>query len=94
MTQEIKKIETTEELLKWQEQLYASEEYAVSGKPISDKERDKLVADYLDPHKYQKQLEEVRAYKQKLLEKVEWANQREQLLLSEIHRQEHKHNQP
>lgn len=89
MTQEIKKIKTTEELLKWQEELYASEQYVVSGKPILDKERDKLVADYLEPHKYQQQLEEVRAYKQKLLEKVEWANQREQLLLSEIQRGQH-----
>lgn len=89
MTQETKKIKTTEQLLKWQEELYASEQYAVSGKPISNQERDKLVADYLEPHKYQQQLEEVRAYKQKLLEKVEWANQREQLLLSEI-----QHNQP
>ncbi|OKH45060.1 hypothetical protein NIES2101_27205 [Calothrix sp. HK-06] len=63
----------SEELFKWQEELYASEQYAVSGKPILDKERDKLVADYLEPNKYQQQLEEVRAYKQKLLEKVEWA---------------------
>ncbi|BAZ13189.1 hypothetical protein NIES4071_50280 [Calothrix sp. NIES-4071] len=63
MTQEIKKIGTTEELLKWQEELYASEQYAVSGKSISDKETDELVANYLDPNKYRKQLEEVRAYK-------------------------------
>jgi adenine-specific DNA methylase len=90
VTQEIKKIKTTEELFKWQEELYTSEQYAVSGKPILDNERDKLVADYLEPHKYQQQLEEVRAYKQKLLEKVEWSNQREQLLLSEIQGQ---HNQ-
>lgn len=86
MKQEIKQKMSREELLKWQEELYELEKYAVSGKPISEEQMIKNVKELLDPNFLQNELNSVRAYKQKLLQKLAFADEREQLLLEEIER--------
>ncbi|KYC43315.1 hypothetical protein WA1_14620 [Scytonema hofmannii PCC 7110] len=87
MTQEIKKLKTTEELLKWQEEIYELEKYAIAG-IMSESEQERRVNNLLDKNYYYRHLEKVRANKQKLLEDLAYLEQREQLLLNQISRQE------
>ncbi len=84
MTQEIKKLKTTE-LLQWQEEIYELEKYAFAG-VISDSEQEQRVNNLLDKNYYYRHLEKVRQCKQKLLEDLAFLEQREQLLLAEIDR--------
>ena len=85
MTQEIKKLKTTEELLKWQEEIYELEKYAFAG-IMSESEQERRVNNLLDKNYYHRHLELVRQRKQKLLEDLAYLEQREQLLLTEIDR--------
>jgi hypothetical protein len=87
MTQEIKKLKTTEELIKWQEEIYELEKYASAG-VMSEEEQERRVNNLLDKNYFHRRLEELRAHKQKLLEDLTWVEQREQLLLAEIDRRE------
>jgi hypothetical protein len=87
MTQEIKKLKTTEELIKWQEEIYELEKYASAG-VMSEEEQERRVNNLLDKNYFHRRLEELLAHKQKLLEDLSWVEQREQLLLAEIDRQE------
>lgn len=84
MNHQIKKLTTIPELMEWQEKLYESEQSAVSGREIPEEEQVQLVKELIDPSYIYKQLEEIRAYKQKLSQDLAWASEREQLLLKEI----------
>jgi hypothetical protein len=85
--QEIKQKMSREELLKWQEELYELEKKAVSGKPISEEKMIQNVKELLDPNFLHNELNLLRDYKQKLLQKLAFADEREQLLLEEIERE-------
>lgn len=87
MTQEIKKVKTIEELIKWQEEIYELEKGAFAG-VMSESEQERRVNNLLDKNYFHRRLEELRAHKQKLLEDLTWVEQREQLLLAEIDRRE------
>jgi hypothetical protein len=87
MKQEIKKLKTTEELIKWQEEIYELEKYASAG-VMSEEEQERRVNNLLDKNYFHRRLEELLAHKQKLLEDLSWVEQREQLLLTEIDRRE------
>jgi hypothetical protein len=87
MTQEIEKLKTTEELIKWQEEIYELEKYAFAG-VMSDLDQERRVSNLLDKNYFHRRLEELRTHKQKLLEDLVWVKQREQLLLAEIDRRE------
>ncbi len=80
MTQEINKKKSIEELLKWQEELYELEKYAISGKPISEEQIAKNVQEVLDPNFWLHELERVCNYKQKLLQKLAECEEHEQFL--------------
>jgi hypothetical protein len=86
--QEIKKEKSIEELLKWQEELHELEKYAVSGKPISEEQMAKNVKEVLDPNFWRNELERVRNYKQKLLQKLALAENHEQFLAEVVEREE------
>ena len=86
MTQEIKKLKTTEELLQWQEEIYELEKSAFAG-IMSESEQERRVNNLLDKNYYHRHLEKVRQCKQKLLEDLAYLEQREQLLLAEIDKQ-------
>ena len=83
MTQEIKKLKTTEELLQWQEEIYELEKDAFAG-IMSESEQERRVNNLLDKNYYHRHLEKVRQRKQKLLEDIAYLEYREQLLLAEI----------
>lgn len=87
MTQEIKKSKTREELIKWQEEIYELEKYASAG-VMSEEEQEWRVNNLLDKNYFHRRLEELRAHKQKLLEDLAWAEEREQLLIAEIDRRQ------
>ncbi len=87
MTQEIKKLKTTEELIKWQEEIYELEKYASAG-IMSESEQERRVNNLLDKNYFHRRLEQLRAHKQKLLADLAWVEQREDLLLAEIYRKE------
>ncbi|BDA70738.1 hypothetical protein RIVM261_062820 [Rivularia sp. IAM M-261] len=87
MTQEIKKVKTREELIKWQEEIYELEKDASAG-VMSEEEQERRVNNLLDKNYFHRRLEELRAHKQKLLEDLAWVEEREQLLLAEIDRRE------
>ena len=88
MKQEIQKKMSREELLKWQEELYELEKYAVSGKPISEEQIAKNVREVTDPNFWRNELERVRNYKQNLLQKLASAEKHEQFLAEVVERQE------
>ncbi|MBD2778960.1 hypothetical protein [Iningainema tapete] len=60
------------------------EQFAISGLPISEEQKIKNVQELIDPNYLQNQLDELRIYKQKLLKKLAWIEEREQLLVKEI----------
>ncbi|KAF3885229.1 MULTISPECIES: hypothetical protein [Nostocales] len=88
MTQELKKLKTTEELLQWQEEIYELEKYAFAG-IMSESEQEQRVNNLLDKNYYHHHLEKVRQRTLKLLEDLAYLEQREQLLLCQINKQEH-----
>ena len=87
MTQEIKKVKTREELIKWQEEIYELEKDTSAG-VMSEEEQERRVNNLLDKNYFHRRLEELRAHKQKLLEDLAWVEEREQLLIAEIDRRE------
>ncbi len=87
MEQETKSKMSREELLKWQEELYELEKYAVSGKAISEEQMAKNVKEFLDPNFLHNQLNLARTHKEKLLQKLTWIEKREQFLIKEIQKE-------
>ncbi len=76
---------TSEQIKKW-EQIDELEPSASAG-ILSEEEQIKNVQELLDPNYLQNQLDELRGYKQKLLKKLTWVEEREQLLVEEIQRE-------
>ncbi|MEC4817880.1 MAG: hypothetical protein SAK29_32110 [Scytonema sp. PMC 1069.18] len=63
------------------------DKYAFAG-IMSEEEQERQVNNLLDKNYYHRHLEKVRANKQKLLKDLEYLEQREQLLLDQINKQE------
>ena len=76
---------TLEQLEKWKE--VDELEPSASAGILSQEEQNKNVQELLDPNYLQNQLDELHDYKQKLLKKLSWVEQREQLLIEEIQRE-------
>jgi hypothetical protein len=76
--------ESIEDIIKWQEELYELEKYAVSGRGMTQERMDKNVKELLDPNFNNILLEEAKVYKQKLLKNLEWTEQRIQDLTNQI----------
>ena len=75
---------TQEQLERWAKR-DELEKYASAG-IMSEEEQERRVEKFLDPNFYHHCLAQVRANKQKLLKNLEYLEQREQILLSEINR--------
>ena len=78
------KIESIEDINKWQEKQYELEKYAVSGRGMTQERMDKNVKELLDPNFNHILLEEAKAHKQKLLKNLEWTEKRIQYLTNQI----------
>lgn len=78
------KIESIEDINKWQEKQYELEKYAVSGRGMTQERMDKNVKELLDPNFNHILLEEAKAHKQKLLKNLEWTEKRIQYLTNRI----------
>ncbi len=63
------------------------DKYAFAG-IMSESEQELHVEKFIDKSYYHRHLAQVRAYKEKLLKDLEYLEQREQLLLTQIDRQE------
>ncbi len=59
----------------------------MSGQPISEEQQIKNVKELLSPNFLQSQLDETRAYKEELLKKLNWVEEREQLLVEQIQKE-------
>lgn len=77
---------TPEQLERWAKR-DALDKYAFAG-IVSEEEQELQVERFLDKNYYNRHLEKVRQRKHKLLEDLAYLEQREQLLLAQIDRQE------
>lgn len=87
MKQENKKKMSREEILKWQEELYELEKYAVSGRGMTQERMDKNVKEFFDPNYTQNLLEKAQAHRKKLLEDLDWTEKRIQFLTNKIQKE-------
>lgn len=76
--------ESIEDIIKWQEELYELEKYAVSGRGMSQERMDKNVKELLDPNFNRILLKEAKVHKQNLLKNLEWTEKRIQYLTNQI----------